>query len=85
MSVLVLNTHEVVKRLVKAGQDEKAAEAIVEVITEVHEQVVTKGDLKNEIEKLEQRLTNKLLYSCYCCSWSIGSNKILGVVLANVR
>ena len=60
MSVLVLNTHEVVKRLVKAGQDEKAAEAIVEVITEVHEQVVTKGDLKNEIEKLEQRLTNKL-------------------------
>ena len=60
MSVLVLNTHEVVKRLVKAGQDEKAAEAIIEVITEVHEQVVTKGDLKNEIEKLEQRLTNKL-------------------------
>ena len=60
MTVLVLNTHEVVKRLVKAGQDEKAAEAIVEVITDVHEQVATKADLKNEIEKLEHRMTNKL-------------------------
>ncbi len=60
MTVLVLNTHEAIKRLVKAGQDEKTAETIVELITDVHEQVVTKSDLKHSIESLEQRITIKL-------------------------
>lgn len=60
MTVLVLNTHDAIKRLVKSGQDEKTAEAIVELITEVHEQVVTKSDLKYSLENLEQRLTIRL-------------------------
>ena len=54
--MIVLNTHDAIKRLVKAGQDEKSAEAIVELIIDVHEQVSTKADL----ELLEQRLTIKL-------------------------
>ncbi len=56
MAMIVLNTHDAIKRLVKAGQDEKSAEAIVELIIDVHEQVSTKADL----ELLEQRLTIKL-------------------------
>ena len=56
MAVLVLNTHDAIKRRVKAGQDEKSAEAIVELITDVHEQVSTKSDLA----LLEQRITVKL-------------------------
>lgn len=60
MTVLVINTHDAIKRLIKAGQNEESAEAIVELITEVHEQVVTKTDLKNEIQNLEQRITIKL-------------------------
>ena len=46
MAVLVLNTHEAVKRLVKTGQKQEAAEAIVELITDMHEQVATKNDIK---------------------------------------
>ncbi|MEO1262053.1 MAG: hypothetical protein AAFZ15_24830 [Bacteroidota bacterium] len=46
MAVLVLNTHEAIKRLVKSGQDEKSAEAIVELITDVHEQVATRQEMK---------------------------------------
>jgi len=56
MTVLVINTHDAIKRLVKAGQDEEAAEAIVELITDIHEQAATKSD----IEMLEQRMTIKL-------------------------
>jgi len=56
MTVLVINTHDAIKRLVKAGQDEAAAEAIVELITDIHEQVATKSDL----HMLEQRMTVKL-------------------------
>ena len=56
MTVLVLNTHDAIKRLVKSGQSEKSAEAIVELITDVHEQVATKSDLKI----LEQQITVKL-------------------------
>lgn len=56
MTVLVINTHDAIKRLVKAGQDEEAAEAIVDLITDIHEQVATKSD----IEMLEQRMTTKL-------------------------
>ena len=56
MTVLVINTHDAIKRLVRAGQDEEAAEAIVELITDIHEQVATKSD----IEMLEQRMTIKL-------------------------
>ena len=56
MTVLVLNTHEAIKRLIKAGQNQESAEAIVELITDVHEHVATKSD----VEILEQRLTVKL-------------------------
>lgn len=56
MTVLVLNTHEAIKRLIKSGQSEESAEAIVELITDVHEQVATKSDLKI----LEQQITVKL-------------------------
>ena len=56
MTVLVINTHDAIKRLVKSGQDEKQAEAIVELITDIHEMVATRSD----IELLEQRLTIKL-------------------------
>ena len=56
MTVLVLNTHEAIKKLVKAGQSEESAEAIVTLITEVHEQVATKSDIRI----LEQQITVKL-------------------------
>lgn len=44
------------KALVKSGQQQETAEAIVELITDVHEQVATKSN----IELLEQRLTVKI-------------------------
>lgn len=56
MTVLVLNTLDAIKRLVKSGQSEKSDEAIVELITDVHEHVATKSD----IQSLEDRLTVKL-------------------------
>ncbi len=70
MTVLVLNTHDAVKRLVKSGQSEETAEAIVELVTDVHEHVATKSDLmllksdltllKSDLKSLEDRLTVKL-------------------------
>lgn len=55
MTVLVINTHDAIKRLMKAGQKEEEAEAIVQLITDMHEQVATKSD----IAMLEQRITVK--------------------------
>ena len=63
MTGFVLNTHEAIKKLVKSGQDEKSAEAIVALLTEVHEHVATKNDtaaLRSDIQLLEQKLTVKL-------------------------
>lgn len=63
MAVLVLDTHSAIKRLVKAGQKEAEAEAIVELITDVHEQVATKADLAmlgQDLKVMEQAITLRI-------------------------
>jgi hypothetical protein len=74
MTVLVLNTHDAIKRLIKAGEDEKTAETIVELITDVHEQVAT----RHEVKMLETKI-NML-------QWMIGLNLAMtaGMLMAMV-
>jgi len=58
MASVTFNTYEFIKKLEKAGLDEKKAEAITTGILQIHESadLVTKSDLR----EMELRMTIKL-------------------------
>lgn len=61
MATLAFDTHKAVKALREAGFDDSQAEAVTEQISAaIGENLVTKGDLDDAIEKLELRMTTKM-------------------------
>lgn len=60
MSILTFDTLEATRRLRDAGFDEKQAEAVVRVLSESQERLVTSEHFDDKMESLEQRLIIKL-------------------------
>lgn len=61
MATLAFDTHKAVKALREAGFDDSQAEAVTaQISAAISENLVTKGDLDNAIEKLELRMTTKM-------------------------
>ena len=61
VATLAFDTHKAVKALRQAGFDDLQAEAVTEQIsTAIGENLVTKDDLENAVEKLELRITTKV-------------------------
>lgn len=60
MATLAFDTHKAVKALREAGFDDSQAEAVTERISAaIGENLVTKDDLDNAVEKLELRITTR--------------------------
>lgn len=61
MSALTFDTYEAVKRLTDSGLNERQAKAVTETVKaaqDAHlEQLATRADLKNEITRIDGRLT----------------------------
>ena len=61
MATLASDTYKAVKALREAGFDDLQAEAVTEQISAaIGENLVTKDDLENVVEKLELRITTKV-------------------------
>jgi len=60
MSIVTFNTLDAPRRLREAGFDEKQAEAVVRVLSESQERLVTREHFDAKLELLEQRLIIKL-------------------------
>ena len=61
MATLALDTHKAVKALREAGFDDLQAEAVTERLsTAIGENLMTKDDLENAVEKLELHITTKM-------------------------
>ena len=61
MATLAFDTHKAVKALREAGFDDVQAEAVTaQISAATGENLVTKGDLENAVEKLELRITAKV-------------------------
>lgn len=60
MSTVTFDTLEFTRRLREAGFDEKQAEAVVRVLAESQERLVTREHFDAKLEALELRLTIKL-------------------------
>ena len=61
IATLAFDTHKAVKALREAGFDDLQAEAVTEQISAaIGENLVTKDDLENAVEKLELRITTKV-------------------------
>lgn len=61
MATLAFDTHKAVKALREAGFDDLQAEAVTDQISAaIGENLVTKDDLENAVEKLELRITTKV-------------------------
>lgn len=55
----VLDTHKAIKMLTGAGFDEAQAEALVGLVRRVHSELVTKTDLRSELQALELRIEKR--------------------------
>jgi hypothetical protein len=60
MATAILDTHGMVKRLVGTGMPEAQAEAVVELVKETHEQLVTREVLRYELALVEERLNKRI-------------------------
>lgn len=61
MATRAFDTHKAVKALREAGFDDSQAEAVTARISAaISENLVTKGDLDNAVEKLELRITTRM-------------------------
>jgi len=60
MGTLTFDTLDATRRLREAGFDEKQAEAVVRVLSESQERLVTREHFDAKLESLEQHITIKL-------------------------
>jgi hypothetical protein len=60
MATYTIDTHETVRQFVAAGMPDKQAEAIVEAISRVDSEVVTKADLKQEVAAVKADLKQEI-------------------------
>lgn len=60
MSTITFDTLEATRKLRDAGFDEKQAEAVVRVLSDTQNQLVTREYLDGKLQTLEMRLTIKL-------------------------
>ena len=60
MATYTIDTHETVRQFVAAGMPDKQAEAIVAAISRVDSEVVTKADLKQEIDAVRADLKQEI-------------------------
>ena len=60
MATYTIDTHETVQQFVAAGMPDKQAEAIVAAISRVDSEVVTKADLKQEIDAVRADLKQEI-------------------------
>ena len=58
---LTFDTQRAVQRLRRPLQSQEAAEAVVEVIADAQQDLVTKGDLKIDMAHLERRMLTLML------------------------
>ena len=61
MTTYTIDTAAAIKRMAEAGLPHAQAEAIVETFAESNEALVTKTDLEAAIDKLEARLTVRII------------------------